>query len=205
LLTVAQDLFRQPAELAVAFKLAGLLRQVSQLNPTWQLPELAAELAVIAKNERRFMGLSGDDTGFDPDQHKGKIVVATIHKAKGLEWDRVHLMSINNYDFPSGLPHDSFIGEKWFVRDRLNLQAEALAQLKTLASPESETFNREGAATEKDRIDYVSERLRLLYVGITRARSELIITWNTGRNGAQQPAVPLIALQEFWEEHKNAI
>jgi len=41
--------------------------------------------------------------------------------------------------------------------------------------------------------------LRLLYVAITRARRELIVTWNTGRlpGVALQPAAPLIALQEW--------
>ena len=51
------------------------------------------------------------------------------------------------------------------------------------------------------RIDYAAERLRLLYVGITRAKRDLIVTWNTGRSpsGALQPAAPLIALHAWWE------
>ncbi|MCU0496981.1 MAG: hypothetical protein MUF87_06470, partial [Anaerolineae bacterium] len=53
------------------------------------------------------------------------------------------------------------------------------------------------------RVDYVSERLRLLYVAITRARRELIVTWNTGRDGLRQPAIPLIALQTFWQEYQS--
>jgi len=40
-------------------------------------------------------------------------------------------------------------------------------------------------------------------VGITRARKELIITWNTGRRGDQQRSVPFIALQTFWEGHRS--
>ena len=43
---------------------------------------------MIAKNERRFLGFSDDDLGFDPEQYKGKVVVSTMHKAKGLEWDQ---------------------------------------------------------------------------------------------------------------------
>ena len=99
----------------------------SEANPDWRLPELTNELALIAKNERRFLGLSEQDTGFDPEQHKGEVVVSTMHKAKGLEWDRVYLMSVNTYDFPSGMVHDTYISEKWYIRDGLNLQAEALA------------------------------------------------------------------------------
>ena len=132
--------------------------------------------------------------------HRGKVVVATMHKAKGLEWDRVYLMSANAYDFPSALQGDSFISEKWFVRDHLNLEAEALAALQTLATDGA--FRPLGVATHAARLDYAAERLRLLYVAITRARRELIITTNTGRQtgGDVQPAAPLIALHAWWEQ-----
>jgi DNA helicase-2/ATP-dependent DNA helicase PcrA len=200
-LALAQDLFDEPADLAVAHKLAVLLRQVSATHPDWRLPELTQELAVIANNERRFMGLSNDDTGFDPERYRGKVAVATMHGAKGLEWDRVYLMSVNNYDFPSTLPHDQFLPEKWFVRDKLNLEAETLAQLKTLVPTDVPVSYEEGTPTIEARLDYAAERLRLLYVGITRAKKELIITWNSGHpNYPCQQAVPFIALQTFWEE-----
>ena len=201
ILTLAQDLFEEPADLAVAHKLAGVLRRMSESHPDWRLPELVEELAVVARNERRFLGLSADDTGFDPEQHKGKVVVTTVHKAKGLEWDRVYLMAVNNYNFPSALPHDQFISEKWFVRDGLNLEAEALAQLEAVLAEGSLGVYEyeERDVTREARLEYTAERLRLLYVGITRAKKELIITWNTGRRGNLQPAVPFIALQTFWE------
>jgi DNA helicase-2/ATP-dependent DNA helicase PcrA len=206
LLTLANDLFHEPAELALTHKLAVLLRDVSNAHPTYRLAELAEELAVIARNERRFLGFASEDVGFEPP--KGIVTVATMHKAKGLEWDRVYLMSVNNYDFPSGLAHDTYIAERWFVRDGLNLEAEALAQLAEIAKPEPSTPGTppepEGAATRKARFRYVAERLRLLYVGITRARRDLIITWNTGRRKGEklQPAVPFVALHDWWEQEQ---
>jgi DNA helicase-2/ATP-dependent DNA helicase PcrA len=57
----------------------------------------------------------------------------------------------------------------------------------------------EGDATREARLDYASERLRLLYVGITRARRELAISWNSGRNGDQVEALALAALRGWWE------
>lgn len=208
-LTLAQDLFTQPGDLALAHKLAVNLRQAAELHPQWRLPELASELTLIARNERRFIGFSDDDSGFDPKRYQGKVVVATMHKAKGLEWDRVYLMSVNNYDFPSAQPYDQYIGEKWFIRGELNLEAEALAQLKAVADgddPQPATY-RVGDATQQARLDYVRERLRLLYVGITRARQQLIITWNSGRPVANQPeltqALPFVALQTLWEQRSR--
>jgi len=201
ILTLSGDLFRQPAELALSYKLALLLRDLAEAHPNYRLAELVEEMSVIARNERRFLGFASEDTGFEPP--RGKATIATMHKAKGLEWDRVYLMSLNNYDFPSGLAHDTYINERWFVRDRLNLEAEALAVLDWLreaATPAAAPLV-PGQATQEARLKYVAERLRLLYVGLTRAKSDLIATWNTGRSrsGELQPAVPFIALLEYWQ------
>ena len=203
-LTLAQDFFSETNELAMAHKLAILLRQASNSNPSWRLPQLTEELNVIARNERRFLGFSAQDSGFDPEQYKGKVVITTMHKAKGLEWDRVYLMSVNNYNFPSGVIDEGYITEKWYIRDKLNLQAEALAQLETAFSSDDYDWYLEGEATQKARIDYVRERLRLLYVGITRAKKELVITWNKGRRKNQQVAFSFANLGSIWEGYINS-
>lgn len=202
ILLLAQDLFDNPAELALAHKFAAVLRRVALDHPGYRLPEFVDELAEIARNQRRFLGFDEDALGFEPPP--GKVTVSTMHRAKGLEWDRVYLMGLNNYNFPSGQPQDSYFSEKWFVRDSLNLEAEALAQLESLATSADYV---EGFATEQARLDLVKERLRLLFVGLTRARQELIITWNTGQQRPNkpdnQPALPLVALQAWWAENGN--
>ena len=201
ILTLAQDVFTSPADLALAHKLALVLRSAADDHADWRLPELTSELAVIAKNERRFIGFSSDDAGFDPERHAGKVVVTTMHKAKGLEWDRVHLMSVNNYDFPALQGYDNYISEKWFLRDGLNLEAEALAQLTAALSTGEYDWYAEGQATLAARADYVRERLRLFYVGLTRAKRELVVTWNTGRQGDAQPSLAMQALMGWWEKN----
>ena len=202
ILTLSQDIFTSPTDLALAHKLALVLRQVADENPHWRLPELTPSLHEIARNERRFIGFSSDDAGFNPDAYKGIVVVSTMHKAKGLEWDRVYLMSVNNYDYPSNQSNDRFISERWFVRDSLNLEAEALAQLTAAISTSEYESYEEGSATRRSRLDYVRERLRLLYVGITRARQELIVTWNTGRKGDATPSLPFAALMGWLEKQE---
>lgn len=199
ILTLGQDLFSASNDLALVHKLALVLHNASRDHADWRLPELNGELSLISRNERRFLGFSEDDAGFDPSHHTGKVVVTTIHKAKGLEWDRVYLMSVNNYDFPSLQSNDRYISEKWFVRDNLNLEAETLAQLQASITTNEFTWYEPGLATLQSRLDYVRERLRLLYVGITRAKKDLIITWNTGRTGEQTQALPFSALQ-VWQE-----
>ncbi len=199
LLTVSQDLFREPSDLALSYKLSTVIRRSVIDHSDWRLPEITQELVMIAKNERKFLGFSQDDTGFNPDEYPGKVVVATIHRAKGLEWDRVYLMSVNSYDFPGELSQEHFIAEKWFIRDRLNLTAETLAQFDALTKQDIWDSYEPGDATIQNRLNYIRERLRLLYVGITRARKELIVTWNSGRMGDLTPAIGLVALQNFWE------
>lgn len=200
ILTLAQDLCIEPADLAIAHKLALVVRRAADQHPEWRLPELTQELAVIARNERKFLGLSEDDTGFEPQKYRGQVVVSTVHKAKGLEWDRVYLMSVSTYDYPSALAGDSFISEKWFIRDKLNLEAETLAQLQALRDDPTLFFYDEGQSTQAARYDYAAERVRLFYVGITRAKKALVVTWNTGKRGDQHPAAPLIALEAWWRE-----
>jgi DNA helicase-2/ATP-dependent DNA helicase PcrA len=202
ILTLSQDIFTSPTDLALAHKLALVLRQIADENPGWRLPELTPSLHEIARNERRFIGFSSDDAGFNPDDYKGIVVVSTVHKAKGLEWDRVYLMSVNNYDYPSNQPNDRFISERWFMRDSLNLEAEALAQLKAATSTSEYDYYEEALATRRARLDYVRERMRLFYVGITRARKELVVTWNTGRKGDATPSLPFAALMGWWEDQK---
>ena len=199
LLTISGDIFRNAGDIATAHMVALHLARLGAAHPLMRLPDFAAELYEIASNRRRFTSLGDDEGQFDPDAHKGKVTVTTLHKAKGLEWDRVYLISINNYDFPSAEPNDNFIGEKWFIRDNLNLSAEALAQLDALRKGGGYA---EGAASLAARIDYAAERLRLLYVGITRARRALTITWNTGRGKAAE-AMPLLALRTWWEEEQK--
>lgn len=199
-LTIAGDLFHTDTELATAYAAAGYLRRFAESQPEARLPEFNEELQAIARGQRSFGAISDEEAAFDPEEHKGKVTVTTMHRAKGLEFDRVYLMSVNNYDYPSNDPFDNYIGERWFIRDGLNLEAEALEQLDALRDGSQ---YREGIATAQARAQYAAERLRLLYVGITRARSELIITWNTGRRGEQIEARPLAALRGWWETQQT--
>lgn len=194
ILTIASRIFTDLSSLSLSHRLSSHIKQLSNSHPDWELVSFLDELQSLARNERRFY-YEGDEGQFNPEDHKGKVVVTTAHKAKGLEWDRVYLMSANTYNFPSGAVEDTYISEKWFIRDHLNLPAETLAYLDAIADPKK-PLPREGSASADARDEYVRERLRLFYVSITRAKKELIITWNSGRNGTSGPCVALSALAE---------
>ncbi len=200
LLIIGQDLYTKPGDLALTHKLALSLERSAAQEVTWQLPDFAGELTQIASNKMKFSGFEEEDSGFDPEKHKGEVVIATIHKAKGLEWDRVYLLSVNNYDFPFAQPYDTYIAEKWFLLNNLNLEAETISRLSALIKgDQAGMYLQEGQASMQSRIDYSSERLRLFFVGITRARRELCITWNTGRRGEAKQSIPFEAIRSAWE------
>lgn len=201
ILTLSVQLFTEAHELALTYKLAEMMERAAVANPVLTLKDVAVELDRIYSNRIRINGFSDEELEFDPDQHRGEVVVSTIHKAKGLEWDRVYLVSVNNYDFPTNQPYDQYISERYFIRDRLNLEAEMLASLKNLSKG---TPYQEGDPTLQARISYSAERLRLLYVGITRARRELVMTWNEGKFNNCVMAIPFVELTAFWEQYHAA-
>jgi DNA helicase II / ATP-dependent DNA helicase PcrA len=200
LLTIAGDLFSDAANLALVHKIASYLANLGRLHPDWRLPEYAAELATFAGYQRKLIGFSEEDAGFDPEKYRGKVVLATLHKAKGLEWDKVYLTSVNNFDFPSGAAGDEFYSERWFLRGQMNLVAETLAELDHLLNPTAGRLAPRGEASRKERTRLIQERLRLLFVGVTRAKYELTLTCNNGSRQKAQPSVALIALKQYLDE-----
>ncbi len=95
---------------------------------------------------------------------------------------------------PVAAKKTEYRAESYYVRDRLNLVAETLEQLDHLAMGTLDEYC-EGRATARARLELAAERLRLFYVGITRARRELIVTSNTGRNPDTSPLSPAVAFQ----------
>jgi DNA helicase-2/ATP-dependent DNA helicase PcrA len=145
--SIALDLFHNPGDLALAHKLASVVAVESSLHPDWRLPDFSTELITFITRERKMKSFDFVEEPFDPQNYKGKVLLTTIHKSKGLEWDKVYLTSLNNYDFPSGSAGDPYISEKWFIKGKLNLQAEALAMLDYLAQNGEKAPPRMGEAT----------------------------------------------------------
>ncbi len=196
ILTLGQDLFTEAPERALAHSAAILLANMVRERPELRLPELTKELEQTAANKRRFLGFGEETRGFDPPA--GKVTIATMHTAKGLEWDRVHLASVSNYSFPSGADDEYYRGQPRFIRDNLNLTEEALEQTRQLHMGTLDDYVQE-EATREARREFAAERLRLLYVGITRARQELVLTYNTGRFHDTRPNKPALAFEALWQ------
>lgn len=198
MLVISQDLPLEPFELATVHKASSFIKTQVDNHPEWAPPELITALSDIAKNERNFFSASENQDAFNPELYRGKVVLCTCHKAKGLEWDKVFLTSLNNYDYPSGADKDSYISEKWFILDRRNLQAEILKELDLLISKSPISVAHPGIGRLDARNELIRDRLRLLYVGITRAKSSLTMSYNVGPN-----RTVALAYRALWQEEEN--
>ena len=197
-LALGDELFAFGAEtnegdLAVAYQIANILRGWRDTRPDMRLPDLVAELAAVAQGRRKLNLAAKSDEGFEPKP--GRITLATQHSAKGLEWDAVFLIGMDGYWIPGSL-EAYFLGvEPFFGGDP---KAEAVAQLRYLMHS-AERPDNELTPTDLAHIDIISERLRLLYVGITRARRFLQIsrsrkTGHFNRERDAEPATVMAAL-----------
>ena len=103
----------------------------------------------------------------------GSVTLATIHKSKGMEWDAVIITGINKSDFPSSLD-DYFRVDRKYLRPDFKYP-EAFVNMdidKILGVNRGKTR----ASYEDDlKLALIGERVRLLYVGITRAKSSLLL------------------------------
>ncbi|HEX6383992.1 MAG TPA: ATP-dependent helicase [Anaerolineae bacterium] len=154
-------------DLAIAYQIATILRHWRDMQPEWRLPEMAAELESVATGRRSLPFSTPGEYGYEPVP--GRISLTTQHSAKGLEWDAVFLVGIDGFWIPGSLDAP-FLGVHDFLGG--DPTAEAVAQMRYLMANNAGLY--EGrSATESAHIDVISERLRLLYVGITRARRML--------------------------------
>ncbi len=78
------------------------------------------------------------------------------------------------------------------------MQAEVLSELDILTSDNSSAVVHPGIGRIDARNELIRDRLRLLYVGITRAKSSLTISYNTGPD-----KTAAVAYQALWQEQEN--
>lgn len=199
IVTISQEFSLELDEIALAYQIATRVKRMLEVSPNLSLDDTIKELKDMYNNDGSF-GIKSDEEGsFNPEAHKGKIVLSTIHKAKGLEWDKVFITSTSTYDFPSGADSDRYIAESTWLKGNRNFQAESIELVKFLVDQTGKPKQTSEVTTYTSRICTIRERLRLLYVGLTRAKQELYISWNTGRH-AEKQALPIKYLSNYLKE-----
>ena len=136
--------------------------------------------------------------GYEPEP--GSITVCNYHKSKGMEWDQVFLLQLNKFHFPDNI-NQKFQCDKWYLKDKYkNTEALIDNQIDLLVH---------GKLTQnhytKTKIDVINEKIRLLYVGITRAKETLIMMGSSYQNEEesknkkkmQEPCIYLTRLNQL--------
>jgi DNA helicase-2/ATP-dependent DNA helicase PcrA len=186
-------------DLAIAYQVANVLRRWYDMEPSWRLPELAEQLGDVARGRIRLNVVDAVDEGFEP--RPGRVTLTTQHSAKGLEWDAVFLIGIDGMWIPGSL--DSlFLGVDSDLGG--DPTAEITAQLQLLMKGHPTNYSGL-TATESAHVEVIAERLRLLYVGITRARRFLHITRSrvTRKYAREYNAEPTTALGVLYRYQKQ--
>jgi DNA helicase-2/ATP-dependent DNA helicase PcrA len=190
------------ADLAISYQLAAAVRQWWELQPEYRLPELADQLAEVAEGRRRLHNVGYDLSGYDPQP--GRITLATQHGAKGMEWDAVFLAGIDGQWIPRDL-ESHFIGVEALIN--ADPAAEVSARLHYLMGSDGGLYPGR-SPTESAHIEIICERLRLLYVGITRARRYLHIsrsrrTTRRQRDTVTEPATIMGVLYRYLQSNTS--
>lgn len=102
----------------------------------------------------------------------GKIYLSTLHKSKGLEWDMVIIMDLNSNDYPSSLKDYYRFDRKYLRKDYAYPEAFINREIDFISGKSISNMDEYEARLK---IDLMAERIRLLYVGITRAKRGLIL------------------------------
>nr|WP_312984277.1 ATP-dependent helicase [Clostridioides sp.] len=113
--------------------------------------------------------------GYEPEP--GSITICNYHKSKGLEWDCVFLLGLTEFNFPDNI-NQKFQGEKWYLKEKYK---NPVAVIK---SEVDEICGKKyyGDYIYEEKINLIEEKIRLLYVGITRAKEMLVLSSSVYRN-----------------------
>ncbi len=142
--------------------------------------------------------------GYEPKP--GGITVCTYHKSKGMEWAVVFLLDLTEFKFPADI-NQKFQGELWYLKDKYkNPVAIAKAEVESLINGDKAID-----FMYKHKVDIINEKIRLLYVGITRAKEMLMLSGYSYKDNIknkkqqQKPSFYFNKLGRFIKEKRGEI
>jgi DNA helicase-2/ATP-dependent DNA helicase PcrA len=132
---------------------------------------------------------------------KGVVQVLTVHAAKGLEWDYVAIPNLVEDDFPARSRNST----GWLASAELPFPLRgdsASLPVFDYNGPKIQSEIKKSADAFKadNREHQLREEYRLIYVAITRAKKELLLTGSYWKPGNLQPRKPSRFLEQIAAE-----
>ncbi|MEF9982644.1 MAG: ATP-dependent DNA helicase [Glutamicibacter sp.] len=162
---------------------ADVVREYCRNAPRVELSGFLMWLEQAAEKEK---GLPLPSEDADP----AAVQLLTVHASKGLEWDIVAVMTLNDGVFPGSKSDRWTSGDKalpWEIRG----DARDLPQWDTEQPALKELLEAESVFKDQVEDHHIAEERRLAYVAVTRAKSLLICSssvWTSTRTKPTEPS-----------------
>ena len=154
-------------------KISYDLKKILKYNPKWSLLDLASNLKKAKNSEFSYMAKAVEEEGVLENKEKFKVTLSSYHRSKGMEWDFVYLVGVDNRTFPIHLNETNY-GQCYYLKKEYEYP-----QIFVEKEFEREFIDRDTEiGIVKNKLEKLAENTRLLYVGITRAREYLMISGN---------------------------
>ena len=172
LIYISQNFDFNPHEIEIIENISLNLKSIFKFNPKWTYSDLIFELKQVENNKFNYFNWNVNKKIKENEQ----ISISTYHKSKGREWDIVFLLGLNENNFPV-FTHKEQIGEAFYINDNVkNIDFFVTNSIKKYLETNSLTF-------ENYKEEKIKESLRIIYVGLTRAKEYLFLSCNKEESG----------------------
>lgn len=142
-----------------------------------------------------------DDSSFDIDDNNENVVLlSTIHKAKGLEWDTVIIPSLRENHFPTKQKGNWITKKSTALPYPMRGDYQDLPQLDILNTQSNAELKEIIAQFKEESKEFnITAERRLMYVGVTRARKKLLLLTYSIKQETEKGAGSSIFFNEIYE------
>ena len=154
-------------------KISYDLKKILKYNPKWSLLDLALNLKQAKNSEFTYMAKAVEEESILEKKEKFNLSLSSYHRSKGMEWDFVYLVGVDNRTFPIHLNETNY-GQCYYLKKEYEYP-----QIFAEKEFEREFIDRETKiGVIQSKLEKIAENTRLLYVGITRAKEYLMMSGN---------------------------
>ena len=154
-------------------KISYDLKKILKYNPKWSLLDLASNLKKAKNSEFSYMAKAVEEEGVIEKKEKFNITLSSYHRSKGMEWDFVYLVGVDNRTFPIHLNETNY-GQCYYLKKEYEYP-----KIFVEKEFEREFIDRDTQiGVVESKLEKIAENARLLYVGITRAKEYLMMSGN---------------------------